>query len=76
VSRLVGKVQGLAYLSNFMTYESLASGKSFFSVLSHQVIRPNLRELVDAVFDPNTSLASRIRVFLDLVEDNWNACGI
>tara|TARA_Y100001001_G_scaffold164820_1_gene199244 strand:- start:2057 stop:2953 length:897 start_codon:yes stop_codon:yes gene_type:complete len=72
VRQLCLEGNGLAYLSHFMIREDIASGR-LVEVLNDQLVRPNPRELVSAVYYRNTSLSSRIQVFLDFFEDRWNA---
>lgn len=59
--------QGLALLSEFMTRQDLAEGR-LRVVLDDQVVSPNAREPVHAVYYRNTALSSRITAFLDYIE--------
>lgn len=58
--------QGLALLSEFMIRADLAEGR-LVRVLEKQMISPNDRELVHAVYYRNTTLSSRITAFLDYI---------
>lgn len=58
--------QGLALLSEFMIRTDLADGR-LIKVLEKQMISPNDRELVHAVYYRNTTLSSRIAAFLDYI---------
>lgn len=62
---------GLAYLSRFMISEDIRRG-DLLEVLSEHMVRPNPRELVNAVYYRNTVLSARIRVFLDFFEKRWD----
>lgn len=58
--------QGLALLSEFMICKDLANG-DLVEVLDSHLTTPNDRELVHAVYYRNTTLSSRITVFLDYI---------
>ena len=70
VRQLCLRGNGLAYLSRFMVSEDLREGR-LVEVLSEHVIRPNPRELVNAVYYRNTTLSARIQVFLDFFGARW-----
>lgn len=59
--------QGIALLSHFMIHQELANG-TFVSTLSDQVISPNPREQVQAVFYKNSAVSSRITAFLEFIQ--------
>ena len=72
VRQLCLRGNGLAYLSRFMVAEDLRQGR-LVEVLSEQLIRPNPRELVNAVYYRNTTLSARIQVFLDFFGARWQS---
>ena len=59
--------QGIALLSRFMIKEDLDQGR-LVALLDREVVSPNRRELVQAVYYRNTALSSRISAFLDHIE--------
>lgn len=63
---------GLAYLSRFMVGEDVKQGR-LVEVLGEHLIRPNPRELVNAVYYSNTTLSARIQVFLDFFSARWQS---
>lgn len=70
VRQLCLRGNGLAYLSHFMVGEDIARGR-LVTVLDDFLVRPNARELVNAVYYRNTTLSSRIQVFLDFFSARW-----
>lgn len=72
VRQLCLQGNGIAYLSRFMIAEDLGKG-SLVEMLDDYVVRPNPRELVNAVYYRNTTLASRIQVFLDFFTHRWRS---
>lgn len=61
---------GIALLSKFMIQEDLKSGR-LIEVLPGQVLSPNPREEINAVYYKNSTLSSRILSFLDFFESKW-----
>lgn len=61
---------GLAYLSRFMIADDLRRG-DLMEVLADQIMHPNPRERVSAVYYRNSVLSSRIEAFLDFYADKW-----
>ncbi|GAA3713025.1 LysR family transcriptional regulator [Oceanisphaera sediminis] len=59
--------QGIALLSRFMIAEDLKQQR-LVHFLETDLINPNPRELVQAVYYRNTALSSRISAFLDFIE--------
>ncbi len=59
--------QGIALLSHFMIAADLAEGR-LIKLLEREVISPNRRELIQAVYYKNTALSSRISAYLDYIE--------
>ncbi|UTW14462.1 LysR family transcriptional regulator [Marinobacterium rhizophilum] len=59
--------QGIALLSRFMIAEDLAQGR-LITILEHEMVSPNRRERVQAVYYRNTALSSRISAYLDYIE--------
>ena len=70
VRQLCLRGNGLAYLSRFMIAEDVRAGR-LVEVLGEQLVRPNPRELVNAVYYRNTTLSARIQVFLDFFSARW-----
>lgn len=58
--------QGVALLSYFMIQQDLAEGR-LVSILADQLLSPNRRETVQAVYYRNSAVSSRISVFLDFI---------
>jgi DNA-binding transcriptional LysR family regulator len=50
-----------------MIAEDLAQGR-LIKILEHEVVSPNRREPVQAVYYKNTALSSRISAYLDYIE--------
>ena len=63
---------GLAYLSRFMIDKDLERG-DLVELMGDQLVRPNPRELVNAVYYRNTTLSARIQVFLDFFSARWKS---
>ncbi|MEG3768256.1 LysR substrate-binding domain-containing protein [Alteromonas sp. 14N.309.X.WAT.G.H12] len=59
--------QGIALLSNFMVHKDIAAG-SLVSVFEDEIISPNRRESVQAVYYKNSAVSSRISAFLDFIQ--------
>lgn len=59
--------QGVALLSHFMIGADLDSGR-LIEVLPQAIVRPNHRELVQAVYYKNSAVSSRIMAFLDFIQ--------
>lgn len=70
VRQLCLQGNGLAYLSRFMIAEDLRRG-DLVELLTDDLVRPNPRELVNAVYYRNTTLSARIQVFLDFFGARW-----
>lgn len=70
VRQLCLQGNGIAYLSRFMIAEDVVEGR-LVELLDEYVARPNPRELVNAVYYRNTTLVSRIQVFLDFFTHRW-----
>lgn len=58
---------GIALLSNFMVQDDIAGGK-LISLMADQLVSPNRREKVQAVYYRNSALATRISAFLDFIQ--------
>lgn len=71
VRQLCLRGNGLAYLSRFMIGEDVESG-DLVELLNDYLVRPNPRELVNAVYYRNTTLSVRIKVFLDFFSQRWS----
>ncbi|MFD2166135.1 LysR substrate-binding domain-containing protein [Thalassotalea euphylliae] len=67
VRQLVLNHQGIALLSNFMSYQDLENNR-LIEVLPGEVASPNPRELVQAVYYKQTTLSPRIRAFIDFLK--------
>lgn len=61
---------GIALLSSFMIGEDLQSGR-LIEVLPGQIVSPNPREDIHAVYYKNSGLSARIVRFLDFFEPRW-----
>ncbi|MEI5638942.1 MULTISPECIES: LysR substrate-binding domain-containing protein [unclassified Pseudoalteromonas] len=59
--------QGLALLSNFMVHKDISEG-TLVPVFSNEIITPNRRESVHAVYYKNSAVSSRISAFLDFIQ--------
>lgn len=70
VRQLCLQGNGIAYLSRFMIANDLEKG-DLVELLDGYVVRPNPRELVNAVYYRNTALSARIQVFLDFFAQRW-----
>lgn len=57
---------GIALLSQFMIYQDLAAGR-LVKLLDGQILSPNRRELIQAVYYQNSAVSSRIQAFLDYI---------
>ncbi len=60
------KRHGIALLSNFMVRQDIKAGR-LVEVLTEQIISPNRREAVQAVYYQNSGVSSRISAFLDYI---------
>ncbi|MBV7691440.1 LysR family transcriptional regulator [Limnobaculum sp. M2-1] len=58
---------GIACLSNFMVQRDIEKGK-LMVILAGQMQSPHPREVVRAVYYRNTALSSRIKLFIDFIE--------
>lgn len=67
VRNLCLKGLGIALLSNFMVQDDIAGGK-LISLMADQLVSPNRREKVQAVYYRNSAIAARISVFLDFIQ--------
>ena len=72
VRQLCLRGNGLAYLSRFMIGADIERG-DLVELLNDHLVRPNPRELVNAVYYRNTTLSARIQVFLDFFSQRWNS---
>jgi len=72
VRQLCLRGNGIAYLSRFMIANDLEKG-DLVELLDEYIVRANPRELVNAVYYRNTTLASRIQVFLDFFTHRWRS---
>ncbi|MGK0525141.1 MAG: DNA-binding transcriptional LysR family regulator [Pseudomonadales bacterium] len=70
VRQLCLQGNGIAYLSRFMIANDLEKG-DLVELLDDYLVRPNPRELVNAVYYRNTTLSARIQVFLDFFSQRW-----
>ncbi|WP_417545466.1 LysR substrate-binding domain-containing protein [Marinobacter sp.] len=70
VRQLCLRGNGLAYLSRFMIGADVERG-DLVELLNDHMVPPNPRELVNAVYYRNTTLAVRIHVFLDFFSQRW-----
>jgi DNA-binding transcriptional LysR family regulator len=59
--------QGLALMSNFMVHKDIAAG-TLTSVFEDEIITPNRREAVQAVYYKNSTVSSRISAFLNFIQ--------
>lgn len=59
--------QGLALLSNFMVYKDIKEGR-LIPVFADDIVSPNRRESVNAVYYKNSAVSSRISAFLDFIQ--------
>ncbi|CAM3617654.1 LysR substrate-binding domain-containing protein [Pseudoalteromonas maricaloris] len=57
---------GIALLSNFMVRQDIKAGR-LVEVFTEQIISPNRREAVQAVYYQNSAVSSRISAFLDYI---------
>lgn len=71
VRQLCLRGNGLAYLSRFMIGADIERG-DLVELLNDHLVRPNPRELVNAVYYRNTTLSARIQVFLDFFSQRWS----
>ncbi|MAC48323.1 MAG: LysR family transcriptional regulator [Oceanospirillum sp.] len=71
VRQLCLQGQGMALLSHFMVAEDIRQGR-LISVLHDQLISPNRREAVQAVYYKNSVVATRISAFLDYIQPRLN----
>lgn len=59
--------QGIALLSNFMIYKDINDG-ALVPIFSDDIISPNRRESVQAVYYKNSAVSSRVSAFLDFIQ--------
>ncbi len=59
--------QGLALLSNFMVHKDIEEGR-LIPVFTDDIVSPNRREPVNAVYYKNSAVSSRISAFLDFIQ--------
>ena len=59
--------QGIALLSHFMVHRDLSAG-ALVDVFSDDIVSPNRRESVQAVYYKNSAVSSRISAFLDFIQ--------
>lgn len=59
--------QGIALLSNFMVHRDIKSG-ALVSIFHQDIVSPNRRESVQAVYYRNSAVSSRISAFLDFIQ--------
>ncbi|GGW93202.1 LysR family transcriptional regulator [Alteromonas halophila] len=59
--------QGLALLSNFMVQKDINEG-TLIPVFADDIVSPNRREPVHAVYYKNSAVSSRISAFLDFIQ--------
>ncbi|GEA06135.1 LysR family transcriptional regulator [Alteromonas sp. KUL42] len=59
--------QGIALLSNFMVHHDIKNG-SLVSIFQQDIVSPNRRESVQAVYYRNSAVSSRISAFLDFIQ--------
>ncbi len=67
VRNLCLKGLGIALLSNFMVQDDIAEG-SLIALMTEQLVSPNRREVVQAVYYQNSAIAARISAFLDFIQ--------
>ncbi|MCB4436916.1 LysR family transcriptional regulator [Alteromonas sp. McT4-15] len=59
--------QGIALLSHFMVYRDIEAG-SLVPIFENDLVSPNGRESVQAVYYRNSAVSSRISAFLDFIQ--------
>ena len=59
--------QGIALLSNFMVHHDIKNG-ALVPVFQQDIVSPNRRESVQAVYYRNSAVSSRISAFLDFIQ--------
>jgi DNA-binding transcriptional LysR family regulator len=59
--------QGIALLSHFMVYRDIENG-SLIPIFENDIVSPNRRESVQAVYYRNSAVSSRISAFLDFIQ--------
>ncbi len=59
--------QGIALLSNFMVHNDIATG-ALVPLFADEIMSPNRREAVQAVYYKNSAVSSRISAFLDFIQ--------
>lgn len=63
--------QGIALLSNFMVHHDIKNG-ALITVFQQDIVSPNRRESVQAVYYRNSAVSSRISAFLDFIQPRLN----
>lgn len=63
--------QGIALLSNFMVYRDIKNG-ALVPIFQQDIVSPNRRESVQAVYYRNSAVSSRISAFLDFIQPRLN----
>ena len=59
--------QGIALLSNFMVHRDIKNG-ALVPIFQQDIVSPNRRESVQAVYYRNSAVSSRISAFLDFIQ--------
>lgn len=59
--------QGIALLSHFMVHRDISEGR-LIALFNDDIISPNRRESVQAVYYKNSAVSSRISAFLDFIQ--------
>ena len=59
--------QGIALLSHFMVHKDISAG-SLVALFRDDIVSPNRRESVQAVYYKNSAVSSRISAFLDFIQ--------
>jgi len=59
--------QGIALLSHFMVHKDVSEG-TLVDLFSEDIVSPNRRESVQAVYYKNSAVSSRISAFLDFIQ--------
>lgn len=63
--------QGIALLSNFMVQRDIKND-ALVSIFQQDIVSPNRRESVQAVYYRNSAVSSRISAFLDFIQPRLN----
>ena len=59
--------QGIALLSHFMVHKDISEG-TLVDLFREDIMSPNRRESVQAVYYKNSAVSSRISAFLDFIQ--------